>query len=399
MKILVSNNALNRMALCVCLLSTLSIARGAAQAVPVPASPESFDMDTSKTASVGGGVQFGEFLGRRAIDLPAGLLNVKGANFRDGTVEVDVASKPRGLFMGLAFRVESAANMEFVYLRPSASDTIEAVQYTPRLNGDVIWQLLNSSHEKATAHLPANQWVHLKILVRGRTCQVFVNESKVPTLTVTNLRRGDSEGGIGLWALGGGGYFSNLRYQPLPERKPLPSLPPFQRAGLLSDWELSPVFDAGDVDAGQYPAFLNQWEKVQAEEPGFVLVNRYRTSPALFPMPPREEMRKGRVKGAKVVFARTTLPSAKGSEHLLKIGYSDDIVVYLNRKRVFSGKNALTYRDDGALGVFGLNDEIPIHLQPGENELLVAVTEYNGGWAFECELHPVGVKAKNDVNY
>ena len=70
-----------------------------------------------------------------------------------------MASKPRGLFMGLAFRVESAANMEFVYLRPSASDTIEAVQYTPRLNGDVIWQLLNSSHEKATAHLPANQWV------------------------------------------------------------------------------------------------------------------------------------------------------------------------------------------------------------------------------------------------
>jgi hypothetical protein len=74
MKILASNNSLNRMALCVFLLSTLSIARGAGQAVPVPASPESFDMDTSKTASVGGAVQFGEFLGRRAIDLPAGLL-------------------------------------------------------------------------------------------------------------------------------------------------------------------------------------------------------------------------------------------------------------------------------------------------------------------------------------
>lgn len=131
-------------------------------------------MDTSKTASVGGGVQFGEFLGRRAINLPAGLLNVKRAKFRDGTVEVDVASKPRGLFMGIVFRVESAANMEVVYLRPSASDTIEVVQYTPRLNGDVIWQLLNSSHEKASAHLPANQWLHLKIVVRGQTCQVFV---------------------------------------------------------------------------------------------------------------------------------------------------------------------------------------------------------------------------------
>ena len=42
-------------------------------------------------------------LGRRAIDLRAGLLNVKGAKFHDGTVEVDAASKPRRLFIGLAF--------------------------------------------------------------------------------------------------------------------------------------------------------------------------------------------------------------------------------------------------------------------------------------------------------
>ena len=55
MKILAGNNALNRMALCVCLLPTLSTAWGAAQAVPAPASPESFDMDTSQTASVGVG--------------------------------------------------------------------------------------------------------------------------------------------------------------------------------------------------------------------------------------------------------------------------------------------------------------------------------------------------------
>lgn len=101
-----------------------------------------------------------------------------------------------------------------------------------------------------------------------------------------------------------------------------------------------------------------------------------------------EEMQKGRVKGAKVVFARTHISSAKGDEKTLKIGYSDDIVVYLNQKVIFSGKNALSYRDDKSLGVFGLNDQIPIHLNAGDNELLVAVTEYNGGWAFECEVSP-----------
>ena len=367
-------------ALAGCLLSASQ-----AQQIQVPMSPGSFDTGISKTAA-----QFGEFLGRRAVYLPSGLLAVKDANFRDGTVEADVASKPGGLFIGMVFRVESEANMEVVYLRPGASDTIEAVQYTPRLNGDAIWQLLNSSHEKGSAHIPENQWIHMKIVVYGRTCTLFLNESNVPTLAVTNLRRGDSKGGIALWSLAGGGYFSNLSYKALPDRKPLPDPPPFKRAGLLSDWELSPAFDASDVDASTYPASIGKWEKVYAEDPGFVLVNRYRTSPAMFPMPSREEMQKGRVKGAKVVFARTQISSVKGEEKILKIGYSDDIVIYLNRKPIFSGKNAMSYRADDSLGTFGLNDQTQIHLNSGNNELLVAITEYNGGWAFECELSPVG---------
>ena len=359
-----------------------------AQPVPVNMSPGNFEVSTPRTGSSGDGVQFGEFLGRRAVYLPSGFLNVKAARFRDGIVDADVASKPGGLFVGIAFRVESEANMEVVYLRPLASDTIEAMQYTPRLNGDAIWQLLNSGHEKAKAHIPQNQWIHIKIEVRGRSCRVFLNAEKVPTLVVTNLRRGDSEGGIALWSLGGGGYFSNLSYAPFAARKPMPDLPPFRRAGLLSSWELSPTFDAADVDADKYPNPIVQWEKVNAEDPGFVLINRYRTSPAMFPMPSREAMRNGRVKGAKVVFARTSISSVSGEDRILTLGYSDEIVVYLNQKPIFSDKNALSYRDDDSLGTFGLNDAIPIHLEPGENELLVAVTEYNGGWAFQCELSP-----------
>jgi hypothetical protein len=355
-------------------------------------SAESFKVDASGTGSSRAAIQFGDFLGRRAVYLPSGLLNVKGADFRDGSVEVDLASKPHNLFLGVAFRVESNANLEMIYLRPSSSDTIEAMQYTPRLNGDAVWQLLNSSHEKASVHIPENQWLHMKLVVRGRTCSVFLNGNKIPALVVTNLRRGDSEGGIGLWSLGGGGYFSNLRYQIFPGRKPLPELPPYERPGLLSKWELSPAFDGSDVDPNEYPASIGQWEKVRAEDPGFVLINRYRASPAMFPMPSREEMRKGRVKGAKVVFARTHISSVKGEEETLKIGYSDDIVVYLNRERIFSGKNALSYRGDASFGTFGVVDQARIHLNPGENELMVAVTEYNGGWAFECELVPTDPK-------
>jgi hypothetical protein len=358
------------------------------QPIQVPMSADSFEIPASKTESPAGGPQFGEFLGRKAVDLPSGLISVKGSKLRDGTIDVDVASKPGALFAGIAFREESDANLEIVYMRPFATDTIEALQYTPRLNGDAIWQLLNSSHEKASAHFPKDQWFHVRLVVSGRTCNVFVNDSRDPTMTVTNLRRGDTEGGIALWGLGGGAYFSNLSYTPSPDRMPLGELPPFEEPGVVLNWELSQAFDAADVDAAAYPAAITQWDKVHAEDPGFVLVNRYRTSPAMFPMPSREDMRKGRVKGAKVVFARAHIASPDAADKVLTIGYSDDIVVYLNRKPVFSGKNALSYRNDDALGVFGLDDRAPIHLNAGDNELLVAVTEYNGGWAFECKVAP-----------
>ena len=354
--------------------------------IQVPMSAESFTQSNPNGGSAAPAPQFTEFLGRKAVNLPSGLLNVKGSKLRDGTIDVDLATKPNALFAGVAFRIESDANLEIVYVRPGATDTIEAMQYTPRLNGDAIWQLLNTSHEKASAHYPKDQWFHLKLVVSGRTCTVFMNHSQDPTMTVTNLRRGDSEGAIGLWGLGGGAYFSNLTYTPSPDRALLAELPAFEEAGLVTDWELSPALDAADVDAATYPAPIAQWDKVHAEDPGFVLVNRYRTSPAMFPMPSREDMSKGRVKGAKLVFARAHIASPDAADKVLKIGYSDDIVVYLNGKQIFSGKNALTYRSDDALGVFGLNDQVPIHLNAGENELLVAVTEYNGGWAFECKV-------------
>lgn len=76
-----------------------------AQPIPVPMSPESFEIDNSRTGPSERAIQFGDFLGRRAVYLPSGFLNVKGAKFRDGSVELDVASKPHGLFMGIAFRM------------------------------------------------------------------------------------------------------------------------------------------------------------------------------------------------------------------------------------------------------------------------------------------------------
>src|SRR5689334_12125019 len=65
--------------------------------------PESFDI--VRPASSESAPQFGEFLGRRAVYLTSGLLQVKGTRFRDGTLDLDVAGKLGGLFVGIAFRI------------------------------------------------------------------------------------------------------------------------------------------------------------------------------------------------------------------------------------------------------------------------------------------------------
>ncbi len=52
----------------------------------------------------------------------------------------------------------------------------------------------------------------MRIDVEGTTARLFVHEAPQPALVVTDLKLGDSTGGVALW-IGSGteGYFSNLR--------------------------------------------------------------------------------------------------------------------------------------------------------------------------------------------
>ena len=117
-----------------------------------------------------------------------------------------------------------------------------------------------------------------------------------------------------------------------------------------------------------------------------IVINRYRVSPEIMPPPPRSEM-EGLVPGSRVVFARTTIPSARQQLRGMWLGYSDEAVVYLNARPVFNGKNAWRFRDDGkGNGLVDYNDRIFLPLQKGSNELVIAVTEFMGGWGLQCKL-------------
>ena len=58
-----------------------------------------------------------------------------------------------------------------------------------------------------------NEWIHLKIEVKGSRALLFINHAKNPSLIVNDLKLGkDHEGSIGLWTdIGTDAYYKNLK--------------------------------------------------------------------------------------------------------------------------------------------------------------------------------------------
>ena len=375
------------------LLAPLLALAAASSFISVPLDPdrwvisqENFKLDPADRQLHNGEIT--EYLGRRCMRVSKGLFWTKGLEFRDGIIEADVAFPPSAVFFGLAFRIESADDYEVVFFRPGASGTSQAVQYTPGLRGANIWQLYTGPGYTAEAKLTRERWTHVRIEVRGPVARLFLDGAAEPTLVVPELRLRNGRGSIGFWGHMGDSYFADLRYTPEPD-SPAAAVPPAFRPGTLAEWQLSEDFDAAKRDPEAYPDVRAlKWEKVEAENPGMVIVNRYRRSPNVLP-PDRDERIRGLRTGGRFVFARTTIRSDRDAVRKLRLGYSDEVVVFLNGAPVYSGNDALYFREPKFLGLLdGEGDAVYLPLKKGDNELLLAVTEYFGGWGFLCRLEP-----------
>jgi hypothetical protein len=148
--------------------------------------------------------------------------------FANGTIEVKVLSRllkdapahARG-FIGVAFRInEDDSKFECIYVRPlnsRADDQVRrnhSIQYFsyPDFKFD---RLRKESPEKYESYtdMAMDEWIDLKIVVRGARAELFINNAKQPSLIVNDLKHGpDASGAIGLWVdIGTEGYFSDLK--------------------------------------------------------------------------------------------------------------------------------------------------------------------------------------------
>ena len=342
--------------------------------------------------SLEGKAKVTEYLGRKCLSLDGGAASVVDLDMRDGVIDVDVATPARRGFFGIQFRIASdGGNAEWVYLRQHKSGAPDAMQYTPVLNTGLNWQLYNGPGFTGAVAIPQDEWFHLRLVVAGTQATLYVKDMDKPALVIPDLKSGVQNGQVALASLTGNTCFSNIEIRTTPDVPWQRNLPPMP-AGTLTKWDLSPSYDAleRNLERALTRAEIDaiRWQKVEAEAPGVVPINRYRESPH-----PRVSFANDFSKrldpqpGIKVVYARTNIDTDRDQVKKLEIGYSDDVSVFLNGKILYRGRSAQYFRDPAFLGIMSAeNDAVYLPLKKGRNELILAVSELGGGWGFMGRL-------------
>ena len=378
---------LRHIPLCAFLASLSGPGESQPQTLSVPTDSAHWDLEGEAKAA--------EYQGRPCLSLDGGAAVLKSLEMRDGVIDVDVATPASRGFFGIQFRIANdGADAEWVYLRHHKSGLPDALQYTPVLNTGLNWQIYNGPGFTGAIDIPKDVWFHLRLEVAGTQAKLYVKDMSQPALVMNDLKSGVMKGQVALAVLTGATYFSNFEIRLAPEapwERHLPPMPPHT----LTRWSLSPAYDAleRNLERPLPPSegAAIRWQDVEAEPPGFVVINRYRESPhprvtfatdfskRLEPQP-----------GMKVVYARTNIVSERDQVKKLFIGYSDDVSLFLNGKILYRGRSAQNFRDPGFLGIVNPeNDAVYLPLKKGRNELLLAVSELGGGWGFICRLEDV----------
>ena len=342
-----------------------------------------------------GQARVADYQGRKALLLDGGAATVKDFEMRDAVIDVDVATPAARGFFGFAMRIDPAgANFEEIYLRQHKSGLPDAMQYTPVLNTGRNWQIFNGPGFTGAVDIPKAVWFHLRLEVAAAQAKLYVKDMDKPALVMDDLKSGVQKGQLALFTLTGETYFSNFEVRVTPDAPWVRHLPPMQ-ADVLTRWSISPSYDALarslERPLSRSESAAIQWQDVEAEPPGFVVLYRYREAPhprvtfqtdfstRLQPQP-----------GIKVLYARTMIDSGLDQVRKLEIGYSDDVSVFLNGKILYRGRSAQSFRDPGFLGIIHPeNDAVYLPLKKGSNELMLAISELGGGWGFICRLADV----------
>lgn len=163
---------------------------------------------------------------RPDADTDTSIARLQGVLLKDFSIEVVLAGRPiandtdaRG-FVGIAFRMSPDAGwFEAIYIRPTngrSDDQVRRNHSTQYISHpDYPWYRLRKESPgqyESYVDLASGEWTKLKLVVRGASARLYVNDAPQPALIVNDLKLPPSEGGIGLWVgPGSEGYFKTVR--------------------------------------------------------------------------------------------------------------------------------------------------------------------------------------------
>ena len=321
--------------------------------------------------------EFTTVKGKECLYLEHGAAHLTGSDFKMGIIDYDVMFQAGRKFAGIQFRIQDAGNYEEFYMRAHQSGNPDATQYTPVYNGTAGWQLYYGEGHSTAYSYNFEEWIHVRLVVAEKSMDVYVNDMSQALLHVHDLKRIPESGMVGFWSLLGGAWYANFSYQPMASPPTLKQTleKPILPKGSISEWEVSSAFNALDLasifELGDFTGLdLLEWRTLPVEYTG--TVNLAQVSPV--------------TQTTNTVLVKTTIHSDRRQVLRLDFAYSDDAMLYVNGKVVYSGQRRFRSRDYRYLGTIGYFDAAYLDLKKGENEVVFAITGGGGGWGIKAKL-------------
>lgn len=325
----------------------------------------------------GTNAEFTTYDGRPALKvLPKpGQVVLKNTTFSNGTIEFDYIPTDQR-FASFYFRYKDSKENELFYFRTHrVADTtgIEAVQYTPNIDGVNLWDLL--PHYQGKANFQNKTWNHIKLIASGHQLRVFVNDMLQPTMEVPRMEGNVTEGTL---AFEGEGIVSNLvikagQTEGLPAyagTDPVANDPRYLRRWQVSEPAVLPKNVDFSIDYA--PKAETMWETIWAERRGMINLTR----------------KFGMSKERRIVWMKVNINSKTDQKKKIAMGFSDDVWVFLNGRYLYVDKNtfAAPIMKEPAGRCSIENTSFVIPFKAGKNELTVALANDFYGWALIARL-------------
>jgi hypothetical protein len=352
------------------------------QLITIPMEPAHWEYDTA-------GVAFTLHKNVKSAHMKNGSpMFLKNQQFASGTIEYDVEIG-RG-FPGISFRTsadrKNADNFYLRYFGNTSPESRTTLQYAAVIDGMSIWDLSDEYQAGASLKIPG--WNHVKIVVSGKQMTAYVNDMLRPSMIVPELEGGLSEGGI---AFGGGEVMiANVRIKPdnSAGNDSTPYISTYNDTRYLRNWMVTPPQDfpygkeivhglaymGGTPVKPELPDSTIKWTAIKAEPRGIVNLTR---------------IYGGVVNNKRrIAWLKTTIESDRVQEEILRIGFSDEMWIFINGQFLYADKNH--FGTPGQKYPGGRctieNASVKLPLVQGKNEILISLTNYFFGWGIIARL-------------